>query len=129
MHDRGVVASDGVAADFAAGWNARSISQTRTEQLRSNGTALRNRQGVPRCRPRRAFQPRQRSQIPNKKDAVFTHCEHISTIRRSVATIWNHWLPMSGLKVADARNFERYDERFGPLTGNAGFEIWVPVKE
>jgi len=29
--------------------------------------------------------------------------------------------------VTDAPNFERYDERFDPLTGNGGFEIWVPV--
>ena len=25
-------------------------------------------------------------------------------------------------------NFERYDESFDPLTGNGGFEIWVPVR-
>ena len=55
--------------------------------------------------------------------------EHISTIRRTVNTIWNHWLPASGMKAADAPNFERYDEKFDPLTGNGGLEIWVPVKE
>ena len=88
-----------------------------------------NRQGVPRHRPRRAFQPRQRRRIPDRKYAVFTYREHISTIRRSVAAIRNLWLPASGFKVADAPNFERYDERFDPLTGNGGFEIWVPVKE
>jgi hypothetical protein len=42
---------------------------------------------------------------------VFTHRDHISTIRRTVNTIWNHWLPASGLKAADAPNFERYDEK------------------
>jgi len=70
-----------------------------------------------------------RIRIPEQKYAVFTHREHISTIRRSVSTIWNHWLPASGFKAADAPNFERYDEGFDPLTGNGGFEIWVPVKE
>ena len=39
---------------------------------------------------------------PTQKYAVFTHCEHISTIRRTVNTIWNHWLPASGMKAADA---------------------------
>src|SRR4029079_11643627 len=52
--------------------------------------------------------------IPGQKYAVFTHAEHISTIRRTVNTIWNHWLPASGMKAADAPNFERYDEKFDP---------------
>ncbi|SHK06999.1 AraC family transcriptional regulator [Bradyrhizobium lablabi] len=67
--------------------------------------------------------------IPEQRYAVFTHRDHISTIRRTVNTIWNHWLPASGLKAADAPNFERYDEKFDPLTGHGGFEIWVPVRE
>ena len=67
--------------------------------------------------------------IPVQKYAVFTHRDHISTIRRTINTIWNHWLPASGLKAADAPNFERYDENFDPLTGNGGLEIWVPVRE
>jgi AraC family transcriptional regulator len=67
--------------------------------------------------------------IPAQRYAVFTHREHVSTIRRTVNTIWNHWLPASGLKIADAPNFERYDEKFDPLTGNGGFEIWVPVRD
>jgi AraC family transcriptional regulator len=69
-----------------------------------------------------------RVRIPEEKYAVFVHRDHISTIRRTVNTIWNQWLPASGLKVADAPNFERYDERFDPLTGNGGLEIWVPVE-
>ena len=67
--------------------------------------------------------------IPEQRYAVFSHREHVSTIRRTVNTIWNHWLPASGLKAADAPSFERYDENFDPLTGNGGLEIWVPVRE
>src|ERR1700712_1240472 len=70
-----------------------------------------------------------RVRIPEQKYAVFTHRDHISTIRRTIHTVWNHWLPASGLKAADAPNFERYDENFDSLTGNGGFEIWVPIKE
>jgi AraC family transcriptional regulator len=70
-----------------------------------------------------------RVRIPEQRYAVFTHSDHISTIRRTVNTIWNHWLPASGLKAADAPNFERYDESFNPLTGDGGLEIWVPVRE
>ena len=70
-----------------------------------------------------------RVRIPEQKYLVFTHSEHISTIRRTVNTIWNHFLPHSDMKVADAPNFERYDEKFDKMTGNGGLEIWVPVKE
>jgi len=70
-----------------------------------------------------------RVRIPEQRYAVFTHRDHISTIRRTINTIWNHWLPASGLKAADAPSFERYDENFDPLTGNGGLEIWVPVRE
>ncbi len=67
--------------------------------------------------------------IPEQRYAVFSHRDHISTIRRTISTIWNQWLPASGLKAADAPFFERYDENFDPLTGNGGFEIWVPVRD
>jgi len=70
-----------------------------------------------------------RVRIPEQRYAVFTHRDHISTIRRTVKTIWNHWLPASGLKAAEAPNFERYDENFDPITGNGGLEIWIPVRE
>jgi AraC family transcriptional regulator len=67
--------------------------------------------------------------IPEQKYAVFTHSDHISTIRRTITTIWNQWLPVSGQKAADAPGFERYDANFDPLTGNGGLEIWVPVRD
>jgi AraC family transcriptional regulator len=70
-----------------------------------------------------------RVRIPAQTYLVFSHTDHISTIRRTVNTIWNRWLPQSGLTVADAPNFERYDEKFDATTGNGGLEIWVPVKE
>ena len=70
-----------------------------------------------------------RIRIPEQRYAVFNHTEHISTIRRTIGTIWNNWLPSSGYKVADAPTFERYDEKFDPVTGNGGLEIWVPVKD
>jgi len=69
-----------------------------------------------------------RVRIPEQRYAVFTHSEHISTIRRTIITAWNHWSPSSGHKPADAPNFERYDEKFDPATGNGGLEIWVPIK-
>ena len=70
-----------------------------------------------------------RVRIPEQRYAVFSHRDHIATIRRTINTIWNHWLPVSGVKAADAPSFERYDENFDPLTGNGGLEIWIPVRE
>ena len=69
-----------------------------------------------------------RVRIPEAKYAVFTHAEHISTIRRTVNTIWNKWLPASGHEIADAPEFERYGSEFDPRSGNGGLEIWIPVK-
>jgi AraC family transcriptional regulator len=69
-----------------------------------------------------------RVRIPAQKYAVFTHADHVATIRRTISTIWNHWLPASGHEAADAPNFERYDEKFDPKTGNGGLEIWVPIR-
>ena len=67
--------------------------------------------------------------ISEQRYAVFTHADHVSTIRRTINTIWNKWLPASRFKAADAPSFERYDENFDSITGHGGFEIWVPVKE
>ena len=69
-----------------------------------------------------------RVRVPAQKYAVFAHREHISTIRRTVNTIWNKWLPASGHEIADAPEFERYGPEFDAHSGNGGLEIWVPVK-
>ena len=52
-----------------------------------------------------------------------------TVVHGTVNTIWNHWLPASGMKAADAPNFERFDEVFDTSTGNGGLEIWIPVRE
>jgi AraC family transcriptional regulator len=69
-----------------------------------------------------------RVRIPAQRYAVFSHRDHVSSIRRTVNAIWNKWLPESGHDVADAPNFERYTESFDPKTGNGGLEIWIPIK-
>jgi len=68
-----------------------------------------------------------RLRIAARRYAVFTHRDHISTIRRTVNTIWNKWLPESGYEVADAPDFERYGPEFNPETGTGGVEIWIPL--
>jgi len=70
-----------------------------------------------------------RVRIAARRYAVFSHRDHISTIRATVYTIWNKWLPASGHQVADAPDFERYDmAEFDPRTGTGLVEIWIPLK-
>lgn len=60
--------------------------------------------------------------------AVFTHRGHISGIRATTYTIWNDYLPKSGLEPLPAPEFERYGREFDPETGNGAVEIWIPVQ-
>jgi predicted transcriptional regulator YdeE len=60
--------------------------------------------------------------------AVFSHREHVSSIPKTIETIWTKWLPDASLKAAEAPCFERYTEEFNPQTGTGGIEIWVPIK-
>jgi AraC family transcriptional regulator len=66
--------------------------------------------------------------IPTQLYAVFHHAEHVSTIRRTMHTIYAQWLPESAYEPADAPFFERYGPEFDPRTGDGGLEAWIPVK-
>lgn len=70
-----------------------------------------------------------RLRIPEQRYAVFTHRDHISTIRRVWFTIFNKWLPESGYRAAEGPEFERYGEEFDSVTGTGGFEVWIPIKK
>jgi len=66
--------------------------------------------------------------VPRQKYAVFMHRDHISAIRRTWNTIMNKWVPESGLAIPGAPDFELYDKRFDPVSGEGGLEIWIPIK-
>ena len=66
--------------------------------------------------------------VPAQKYVVFRHAEHISTIRRTWATIWDAWFPSSGHEAADAPQFELYDENFNSQAGTGGVELWIPIR-
>lgn len=70
-----------------------------------------------------------RIRIPEQRYAVFTQRGHISAIQRTWYTIWNQWLPESGYKIVEAPEYERYDERFDPMSGNGELEIWIPIRK
>jgi len=62
--------------------------------------------------------------------AVFSHAEHVTTLRGTCDAIWSKWLPVSGATVVvEAPWFEFYGEQFDPVTGYGGLEVWTPVRQ
>jgi AraC family transcriptional regulator len=60
--------------------------------------------------------------------AVFRHSGHISKIQETWGAIFHEWAPSAGKKMAAAPQFEVYDDRFDPQSGNGVVEIWIPVE-
>ncbi len=69
-----------------------------------------------------------RLRIPATRYAVFRHRDHVSSVRATIFTILNKWLPESGHQVLDAPELERYGEEFDSRSGTGGFEIWIPIR-
>ncbi|MEM7241964.1 MAG: AraC family transcriptional regulator [Pseudomonadota bacterium] len=67
--------------------------------------------------------------IPAGDYAVFTHAGHISEIHKTIFTIWNRGLTDNNLTPTYAADFEYYDQRFNPETGNGVVDIWIPVAQ
>ena len=67
--------------------------------------------------------------IPARRYAVFTHRGHVTTISTTFGAIYRQWLPQSGFRAADAPSFERYDQRFNPMTGMGEVECWLPLED
>lgn len=68
-----------------------------------------------------------RVSIRVQRYVVFSHRDHVSTLRRTINTIWSRWLPATGLEVLDAPNFELYSPRFDERSGHGIVEIWLPI--
>lgn len=68
-----------------------------------------------------------RMRVPEQRYAVFEHAAPVAGIRRTWERIWQEWLPTSGHAPADTPDFEVYGERFDPVTGQGGVEIWFPI--
>lgn len=66
--------------------------------------------------------------VPEQHYAVFVFSEHISAIQHAIQAIWQEWVPASGRKAAHGPMLERYSDAFDPVTGEGGFEIWLPVE-
>lgn len=69
-----------------------------------------------------------RVELPAGRYAVFRHRAHVSSLKETVRAIWGVWLPASGHQALDAPDFELYDDRFDPRTGEGEVEIWLPLR-
>jgi AraC family transcriptional regulator len=66
--------------------------------------------------------------VPAGRYAVFTHSGNIADFSKTVHAVWNGGLADAGVGHRPAPDFERYDERFDPKTGDGEVEIWIPIK-
>jgi predicted transcriptional regulator YdeE len=66
--------------------------------------------------------------IDARRNAVFTHPGHVSSLPATIDAIWTKWVPDCGLPVAHAAPcLERYTPEFDPGTGLGGMEVWIPL--
>ena len=65
--------------------------------------------------------------IPAQNYLCFFHPGHVSSLRETCDAIWSQWIPAADDVIGPGPWFEQYDERFDPLTGSGGIEIWIPI--
>lgn len=61
--------------------------------------------------------------------AVFTHTGPITHIADTVKQLWGVWLPASRHRHLPSPDFEFYDDRFDPATGEGEVDIYVPIAD
>ncbi|UVC10343.1 AraC family transcriptional regulator [Rhizobium sp. TH2] len=71
----------------------------------------------------------QTATIPAATYAIFSQPGHITLMRPTIMSIWQDWLPRSGYTAEEAPLVEFYPSTFDPVTGNGGFEVWIPVRK
>jgi AraC family transcriptional regulator len=66
--------------------------------------------------------------FPAQTYLVFRHDRHISELMQTMDAIFGCYLPEHGYDAMRmATYFELYDEKFDPMTGLGGLELWMPV--
>ncbi len=67
--------------------------------------------------------------VPAGRYAVFTHAGPITRIADTVKQVWGVWLPASRHRRLPSPDFELYDDRFDPATGEGEVDIYVPIAD
>ena len=67
--------------------------------------------------------------IPAHRYAVFRHAGHVAEIGAVCNAIYTDWGGRADLKPAEGpiQMIEHYPASFNPMTGQGGFEIWLPL--
>lgn len=66
--------------------------------------------------------------LPAQSYLVFRHDTHLSSLRQTMSAIFERYLPEHGYDPASVNAyFELYDEKFDPVTGLGGIELWMPA--
>ena len=60
--------------------------------------------------------------------AVFTHEGHIRDIGKTWDSIWHTRMKEAGLAHRPAHDFERYDDRWNPGTGEGPVDIYIAIE-
>jgi AraC family transcriptional regulator len=66
-------------------------------------------------------------EIPAATYAVFTHRGDLFDIQKTIAYIWQIWIPRMEYELCPTPEFESYDESFDPATLRGDIKIWIPV--
>jgi AraC family transcriptional regulator len=67
--------------------------------------------------------------VPESRYAVFTHRGHISRLGATVKQVFGTWLASQPVRRVAAPDFELYDQRFDPATGDGEVDIYVPIAD
>jgi AraC family transcriptional regulator len=66
--------------------------------------------------------------FPSQTYLVFRHDRHISELHQTMGAIFGRYLPEQGHDIMrTATYFELYDDKFDPITGLGGLELWMPA--
>lgn len=66
--------------------------------------------------------------VPPATYAVFTHVGRIDALGATMHSIYNTWLPESGLTLAMGPDLELYDKRFDHASESSEMDIYIPVE-
>lgn len=66
--------------------------------------------------------------LPAREYVMAIHHGHVSGIRRTWQAFVGDGLSRSGLRLADAPEFEKYGADFDDTTGIGDVEIWLPLQ-
>lgn len=68
-----------------------------------------------------------RLSVPAGKWARFSTRGHISTMQAVWTEVMNTWMGQPGLEARRGTSIEYYPPEFNGMTGQGGYELWVPV--